>query len=149
MHAIHNAPCRLLAYTTHTFWHHFHAAPAQGQHEMASYMGSLEAHCKQLPFQAVAASLVLSCLLADCLAICARHQGLQDATPDAAALLKAMQQVAVNGIAVVPSARRSEQDRLGLAVYPVASLLNHSCVPNTSLYFVQVSGVALTMYLQT
>ena len=38
----------------------------------------------------------------------------------------------VNAIAVVPRVHADDQERIGLALYPAASLLNHSCIPPTS-----------------
>ena len=44
-------------------------------------------------------------------------------------------QVTINAIAVVPRAHSSPVHRLGLALYPAASLLNHSCLSPTSFDF--------------
>ena len=45
------------------------------------------------------------------------------------------QQVRINGIAVVPRAHSASTDRIGLALYPAASLINHSCIPPTCFDF--------------
>lgn len=51
------------------------------------------------------------------------------------ATLKALLQIRINGIAVVPPLHASSRDRLGLALYPHASMLSHACVPNVDLRF--------------
>lgn len=50
----------------------------------------------------------------------------------------------INGLAVVPSERRGTEDRLALALYPVASLMNHSCLPNVAVRF-EVWAAALLL----
>jgi hypothetical protein len=45
---------------------------------------------------------------------------------------------------VVPSERRVSEDRLALALYPVASLMNHSCLPNVAVRF-EVGAAALLL----
>jgi len=37
--------------------------------------------------------------------------------------------VAINAIDVVPRIHADDKERIGLALYSAASLLNHSCVP--------------------
>jgi len=44
-------------------------------------------------------------------------------------------QVRVNGIAIVPRAHVGPGERIGLALYPAASLLNHCCIPPTCFDF--------------
>ncbi|KAL4856762.1 SET and MYND domain-containing protein 4 [Chlorella vulgaris] len=51
------------------------------------------------------------------------------------AVLSALCRFQINGLAVVPSQRRGSEDRLALALYPVASLMNHSCLPNVAVRF--------------
>ncbi|KAI3429305.1 hypothetical protein D9Q98_005400 [Chlorella vulgaris] len=51
------------------------------------------------------------------------------------AVLSALCRFQINGLAVVPSERRGTEDRLALALYPVASLMNHSCLPNVAVRF--------------
>jgi hypothetical protein len=41
----------------------------------------------------------------------------------------------VNGLAVVPPRLRGADDRLALALYPAAALLNHACRPNVAARF--------------
>jgi hypothetical protein len=50
-------------------------------------------------------------------------------------VLRALCIVNLNGIAMVPPAFGSEEDSIGIAVYPVASFLSHSCIPNVSVRF--------------
>lgn len=49
--------------------------------------------------------------------------------------MTALLQIHVNGLAVVPAKHTNERDRIALAVYPTASLMNHSCQPNVALAF--------------
>lgn len=53
----------------------------------------------------------------------------------AADVLRALCQIRANAVALVPPVRAGEADRLGLAVYPVVSMMNHACRPNVSLIF--------------
>jgi len=50
-------------------------------------------------------------------------------------VLRALCIVNLNSIAMVPPAFGSEEDSIGIAVYPVASFLSHSCIPNVSVRF--------------
>ncbi|KAG7672585.1 hypothetical protein Ndes2526B_g08893 [Nannochloris sp. 'desiccata'] len=52
-----------------------------------------------------------------------------------AEVLRALGIVHLNGIAIVPPAFGSEADSIGIGVYPVASFLSHSCIPNVSVRF--------------
>jgi hypothetical protein len=55
-------------------------------------------------------------------------------TNSAAAVLKCLQQLVANGIAIRPFLSSGPEDRLGLGLYPVtAAVLNHSCDPNCSV----------------
>lgn len=49
----------------------------------------------------------------------------------------------VNAIAIVPRAHVGPGQRIGLALYPAASLLNHSCIPPTAFDF-QVTLCCIT-----
>ncbi|KAA6416709.1 MAG: hypothetical protein FRX49_13320 [Trebouxia sp. A1-2] len=49
--------------------------------------------------------------------------------------------VHTNGLAVVPQQHTDASDRIALAVYPTASLMNHSCQPNIAVCF---NGCELT-----
>ncbi|GAB4822648.1 hypothetical protein N2152v2_009694 [Parachlorella kessleri] len=60
-------------------------------------------------------------------------------------VLRALCQVRVNGIAVVPPARAGAGDRLGVGIYPTASMMNHSCRPNVSLRFEGTTAVVRTL----
>ena len=64
----------------------------------------------------------------------------------AGAVLQALLQIRVNGIAVVPPQHASPKDRIALAVYTQASMLNHACLPNTALSF---NGRQLVLHAST
>ena len=64
----------------------------------------------------------------------------------AAEVLAALCQVAINGLAIVPPDCARAEDRLGLGIYPVAALLNHSCEPNVGVRF-EVSTFFLCLAL--
>ena len=64
----------------------------------------------------------------------------------AGAVLQALLQIRVNGIAVVPAQHASAKDRVALAIYTQASMLNHSCLPNTALSF---NGRQLVLHAST
>jgi len=49
------------------------------------------------------------------------------------AVIRALGQVAVNGVAIVPRSHANATGRKGLALYPVMSMMNHACVPATQL----------------
>jgi len=61
--------------------------------------------------------------------------------PTAGNILTALLQIHINGLAVVPQQHTDASDRIALALYPVASLMNHSCQPNIALSF---DGTKLT-----
>ena len=63
-------------------------------------------------------------------ALKAQHCGSTEVTPR-----RCCRQVTVNAIAIVPRAHVGPGQRIGLAVYPAASLLNHSCIPPTAFDF--------------
>ena len=50
-------------------------------------------------------------------------------------VLRALCWVQVNGVAVVPAERAGHADRLALALYPTASLMNHACSPTVAVHF--------------
>jgi hypothetical protein len=53
---------------------------------------------------------------------------------DAAAVLRCLQQLVANGIAIKPFLSAGPEDRWGLGLYPVtAAVVNHNCDPNCSL----------------
>uniref|UniRef100_A0A383VC07 SET domain-containing protein n=1 Tax=Tetradesmus obliquus TaxID=3088 RepID=A0A383VC07_TETOB len=61
-----------------------------------------------------------------------------EATSNPAALLKCLGQVVLNGVAIRPllaGGSSADSGRQGLALYPAAALLNHSCDPNCSIRF--------------
>ena len=47
----------------------------------------------------------------------------------------ALLKIKVNGIAIVPEEHASAEDRLALAIFPHASMLNHACKPNVDFQF--------------
>lgn len=55
--------------------------------------------------------------------------------PRASSILAALLRLHYNSIAVVPQQHASDADRIALALYPTASLMNHSCLPNIALVF--------------
>ncbi|GIL95174.1 hypothetical protein Vretimale_1261 [Volvox reticuliferus] len=70
--------------------------------------------------------------------------GLQPPEVSALAVFLTLCRVRVNGVAVRPDVMTSSADRLALALYPLAALLNHSCVPNVGLRFHGLQQVART-----
>ncbi|EIE25620.1 hypothetical protein COCSUDRAFT_83627 [Coccomyxa subellipsoidea C-169] len=50
-------------------------------------------------------------------------------------VLKAYRQVVINAIAITPAEHASAEDRMGLAIYPRAAMLNHACSPNVAAAF--------------
>jgi hypothetical protein len=48
-------------------------------------------------------------------------------------VLRAEAQLAVNAIAVAPQASASSRDNIAIAIFPAASLLNHTCCPSVTL----------------
>ncbi|EFJ48358.1 SET domain-containing protein [Volvox carteri f. nagariensis] len=68
--------------------------------------------------------------------------GLRPPEVTAREIFLTMCRVRVNGIAVRPDVMTSPYDRLALALYPRAALLNHSCVPNLGLRFLGLRLVA-------
>lgn len=109
------------------------------QKGLAGHMASLERHLEAVPFEQRMELAVVAILAAACAAACSQQKVADGPPPriveEAAAVLTALCQVAVNGVAVVPPIVCSHADRLGVALYPLASLLNHSCSPNVSMTF--------------
>jgi SET domain/Tetratricopeptide repeat len=60
-------------------------------------------------------------------------------------VLRALGIVKLNGLAMVPPAFGSEEDSIGLAIYPVASFLSHSCIPNVSVRFEGNTAIIRTL----
>ena len=50
-------------------------------------------------------------------------------------LVQILCQLEANGLAVVGSEHTGPQDRIALALYPTASMMNHACLPNLALQF--------------
>ncbi|GIL58454.1 hypothetical protein Vafri_13594 [Volvox africanus] len=71
--------------------------------------------------------------------------GLQPPEVSALAVFLTLCRVRVNGVAVRPDVMTSSGDRLALALYPDAALLNHSCFPNVGLRFHGLQLVARTI----
>lgn len=105
------------------------------QDPLAEHVASLESHLQAVPFEQRLQLTVVAILAA----ACSQHGAAGSPQPalvqHAAATLTALCQVAVNGIAVVPPVVRSPADRRAVALYPLASLLNHSCMGNVSMSF--------------
>ena len=94
------------------------------------HIASLQTHLKQTSVS-VMTELVLQSTLA---ALCCSHSS-SPSPPSASSILTALLQVHINGLAVVPKQHCSAADRIALAVYPTASLMNHACQPNVALLF--------------
>ena len=108
---------------------------AQDSRASAEYVQSLETHLKQTSAQVLTELTLLSTLAAFC---CRQHKHHQ---PSASDILTALLQIQINGLAVVPVQHTDAKDRIALALYPTASLMNHSCHPNVALAF---DGALLT-----
>ena len=94
------------------------------------HIQSLQTHLKQTP-ASVLAELVL---LATVAALCCNHKG-RGVKPSASMIITALLQIRLNGLAVEPRRHTDVRDRYALAVYPMASLVNHACQPNVALSF--------------
>lgn len=68
-------------------------------------------------------------------ASCHPSSWLCDGVPSAGFLLQILCQLEANGLAVVGSEHTGPQDRVALALYPTASMMNHACAPNLALQF--------------
>ena len=53
----------------------------------------------------------------------------------AEAILLALLKIQMNAIAVIPKEHASAKDRIAVAIYPKASMMNHGCIPNVELEF--------------
>lgn len=83
--------------------------------------------------------------MANLAAKCCRLTDQSNSTiPAASSILKALLQVLFNSIAIVPQQHTAASDRIAVAIYPTASLMNHACVPNVALNF---HGAALTAHV--
>ena len=125
----------------------------QDKSASAEHIRSLQAHLEQTS-SSVLTELIL---LASLAALCCRHHTIHAPSadgsnsapmpssiteaPSAGAILTALLQIHINGLAVVPQRHSHAKDRIALAVYPTASLINHSCQPNVALAF---DGTELT-----
>ena len=106
-------------------------------------MLSLEHHWGKAPFLTALPSILLACLAYSCWTN--RSSGIdkiqrsQQNSDDLiggvtiGAVIRALGQVAVNGVAIVPRSHANASGRKGLALYPVVSMMNHTCVPATQL----------------
>lgn len=74
----------------------------------------------------------MATLTAEC---CRLTDHAHSSIPTTHSILKALLQAHVNSIAVVPQQHMAASDRIAVAVYPTASLMNHSCIPNIALAF--------------
>ena len=104
----------------------------------AALVDSLETHFSRLTPQAA-----VHCTLMAIVAEAARRRQWQcGAAPQgggvqvtAGRVLRALCQVHVNGLAIVPAQYSAAEDRIGVAIYAVASMMNHACKPNLTIRF--------------
>ena len=96
---------------------------------------SLQTHLEHTSIQTLTELILLATLAAYC---CSQQS---NDSPSAGDILTALLQIHINGLAVVPQRHSYVRDRIALAVYPTASLMNHSCQPNVALAF---NGAELT-----
>lgn len=102
-----------LVLATLVFQVHAQAADKQRTTSAASKAAPSSRHCESAPAAAVAAA---------------------PPAADPAAVLKVLQQLVANGIAIKPFLSSGPEDRWGLGLYPVtAAVVNHSCDPNCSI----------------
>lgn len=111
---------------------------------LRAHMASLQSHWQRLPLQQLLPLTATALLTAACQRSSAdMGSGL---AAYGAAVAVAMCQTAVNGVAVVPPRVSSAANRRGQALYPLLSLLNHSCRPNVSVTFeVRLRGALCTL----
>lgn len=100
---------------------------------LPAHMALLQSHWQRLPLQQLLPLAATALLTAACQRSSVDLGG--GLAADGAAVAVAMCQAAVNGVAVVPPRVSSAADRRGQALYPLLSLLNHSCRPNVSVTF--------------
>ena len=100
------------------------------------HVASLETHLAEAEPEGLREEGVLAVLGAAVWREAARlAPGSAAPAPTAAQVLAELCRLRVNGVALVPAARAGSADRLGLGLFPVASCMNHSCLPNVSPYF--------------
>jgi hypothetical protein len=101
----------------------------------ARLVASLESHLARLPPDA-ALHLAAAARVAAAAHAAAAARAAAPAPPLlAAAVLRALAQVRVNGVAVVPPECGGAEDRVALAIYPITATMNHSCRPTIALRF--------------
>jgi hypothetical protein len=101
----------------------------------ARLVASLESHLARLPpDDALHLAAAATCAAEAHAAAAARAEPPAPPLP-AAAVLRALAQVRVNGVAVVPPECGGAEDRVALAVYPITSMMNHSCAASVALRF--------------
>eukprot|EP00887_Chlorella_sp_A99_P002775 scaffold6.g2775.t1 len=111
----------------------------------ARLVASLETHFSHLPSEQAARQAALAVVAHRVWQRAATSRGDAGGGPAPADVLSALCQVAVNGLAIVPPERASAEDRLGLAIYPAASLFNHACAPCIAMRFEGCTLVARTL----
>lgn len=104
------------------------------------HVASLETHLAQADPEGLREEAVLAVLGAaiwrEAASLAAGRSGGNAApAPTAGQVLTELCRLRVNGVAIVPAARAGSEDRIGLGLYPVASCMNHACLPNVSPYF--------------
>ena len=111
----------------------------QPNHPASRHVASLETHLAETDPEGLREEAVLAVLAAAVWQEAASSApgcgGGGAPAPTAAQVLEEICRLRVNGVAVVPAARAGDAHRLGLGLYPVASCMNHSCLPNVSPYF--------------
>lgn len=113
----------------------------QDRSPCAQFIKSLETHVSSLVKTRPEYLMELT-FMATLASECCRLTDHSNSTlPDSCSILKALLQVQFNSIAIVPQQHAAASDRVAVAVYPTASLMNHSCIPNVALAF---EGSSLT-----
>lgn len=107
----------------------------------AQFIKSLETHVHSLLRTRPEYLLELTFMATLASQCCRLTNHSNSSVPDPCSILKALLQVQFNSIAIVPQQHAAAADRVAVAVYPTASLMNHSCIPNVALTF---EGASLT-----
>ena len=96
----------------------------------AQHVQSLQTHLKETSLATLTELALLATLAACC---CSQQSSSSKLT--SGSILTALLQIHINGLAIVPQQYKDARDRIALAVYPIASLMNHACQPNVALCF--------------